>query len=273
MKTIILFFILLPVSACLKAQEGNSVSWDMPGGSFYFGPDQSPSVISKAGIYKEERFQYSLRGKKIKDSILLKTIFYDSTGKITAELRLGHKHDTVLHNFYYDTGGLLYKEIYSWNWPEQRTSVTEYKEDKVHPATRFVNGKDTTEWRENQLYYDDRHRLIMRYQKQALGDPIYEKYSYDENDRLVHREVLDPAGQLSSSYDIAYDDVARSKIISKNINGLAYPMYKEYYNEKMQLIKSSFSISSLIITYNDDGTEKEIKKSNSDLVRFFYNRR
>ena len=272
MKSVILLFILLPVSVCLKAQDGNSIKWEMPGVSFFFGLDQSAAVISAAGIHKEEIFKYDLRGKKIKDSTLLKSIFYDSTGKITAELRLGHKNDTALHSFYYDTDGLLSKETYSWKWPEQRSSVTEYRADQVHPATRIVNDKDTTEWRENQLYYDDRHRLIMRYQKQVTGNPVYEKYRYDEDDRLVHRDILDPAGEVSSSYDILYDDVTRSKITSKNINGLAYPMSKEYYNEKMQLVKASFSFMYMGLLYNEDGTLKEIHMSNSGLIRFFYNR-
>lgn len=235
-----------------------------------FSYQSSPKeIIKEEGVTKEEVYSYNISKNQVKDSTLLKTLYYDDLGFLIKEsipkIKKYAAYNVTYYNTYDATGRLL-KQIEN-NEALKEVTTLQFQYDSLgNEITNYVFNTDTTLLTVERKFYNQENQCIQLATKINNGNYyIARNYSYFADGEMAKMEALNTKGLVTYSYIYEFDKSKNSKTVFLD-NADGRKIVEEYfYNEARQctkensiqdgVFKKAIGLNKTTVNaYNSDGT-------------------
>jgi hypothetical protein len=153
---------------------------------------------------------------------------------------------------------------------------SEYDEKNQEVYQIVFPDYDSTEMITNYRTWDTAGHAIctVSYRNGILFDSTWAQYTYDEKGREIIETSYDSTGSINTVIDYSQEGYLSVTTTYEPGQEKRNWFYKDYYNEKRQLVKTQYKTEEnpILRTYNPDGTEKTITHSNGDVDEFYYDK-
>lgn len=251
MKKYISLFLVLLICLDSFSQNGNLT---------YFSGDNQKAIIKINKIRTTEIYNYTFKKDLIKDSTLIKTLYYDSIGdlvKVILPRVKKYKEAVTEYQYLYNGNGFIKNKIEN-NLGLDIVTINEFDYDSLgNEIYKYDFNKDTTRLTIEQKIYNDKNQVKEISIKINNNEPyISRRYFYNIENNVIKIEGLDRMGETIFSILYEYDK-SMNKKSEYSENGEGKKLEGEYfYNSENQCIKIN-SIHKNVVSMNSESTNYE----------------
>jgi len=185
---------------------------------------------------------------------------YNDDGLLVKEIWSTDGNTSGEYDYYYDSNKNLVKKIYSQ--PNGEIIEYSYTYDDENNLTLEVKTQNNETVSFYEYSYDSRGNKI-KIVSLAFGDLFIEEYSYDDNNRIIKKVMIDKDGSLYKTEEFVYDAKGNAvkKTVTMNRSGQVIVYENTYDNDGFLLNE---------ISTNPDGKKKNTPHTYSG-KHIFYN--
>jgi hypothetical protein len=270
----------------------------------YFCYRENPGeLIQKSHISKELFYSFSPTRRKMKDSVLLGAVYYNSSGSPVRRTVFQDGKEITEYAYQYNSLNKLFRSYSYQKGARLDTMIIEHIYDNagndLQDCEYYDDNGDSLFMGINQKSYNEKRQLICVYSKLNGGlSYISEKLFYNEHDSLVKKEYYYPSGTLAFSNAYVYDRNLNKTTIYDDDPKRGRKLYlEEIFDKDNHCVNShSFETKPTLhvdnenrrrapttfkdipradeYTYNPDGTVFEwtvhLDKKKSQIIRHYY---
>lgn len=249
--------LLLALLLCLESFSQN-------GNLTFFSGENQKEVIKLNKIRKTQIYDYSFKKGLIKDSTLIKTLYYDSLGdlvKVVLPKVKNYKEAVTEYQYIYNDKGYIKNKIEN-NLGLDMVTINEFDYDSLgNEIYKYDFNKDTTRLTIEQKIYNEKNQVKEISIKINNSEPyITRRFFYNTENQINKIEGLDRMGGIMFSTIYEYDKSLNKKS-EYSENGEGKKLDGEYfYNSDNQCVKINSTYKNVTSMSSESTSYEKMKK-------------
>ncbi len=239
-------------------------SFSQNGNLTFFSGENQKEVIKLNKIRKTEIYDYSFKKDLLKDSTLIKTLYYDSLGdlvKVVLPKVKNYKEAITEYQYIYNRKGYIKNKIEN-NLGLDMVTINEFDYDSLgNEIYKYDFNKDTTRLTIEQKIYNEKNQVKEISIKINNSEPyITRRFFYNTANQINKIEGLDRMGGIMFSTIYEYDKSLNKKS-EYSENGEGKKLDGEYfYNSDNQCVKINSTYKNATSMSSDSRSYEKMKK-------------